>query len=151
MAVIASSGNDSLTLNNSIFQGLADGNVVELTFPNDIAAVKVGKNGNALFALNEAGNVADAMIRTVRGSADDIFLLGLQTQQQNNFAGFTLLSGAFVKAMGNGQGTITNDTYVLGSGVFNKLTEAKSNVEGDTEQNIAIYHLKFAQAIRVIA
>ena len=151
MAIISSSGNDSLTLNNYIFQGLADGNVVELTFPNDIAAVKVGKNGNALFALNESGLVADMTVRVVRGSADDIYLLGLQTGQVNNFAGTVLLSGSFAKAMGDGAGNITHDTYVLGAGIFSKLTEAKSNVEGDTEQNVAIYHVKFAQAVRVIA
>jgi hypothetical protein len=151
MAAVASSGNDSLTLNNQIFTGLADGTVIELTFPNEIAAVKVGKNGSALFALNQSGNVADMVIRTVRSSADDIFMLQLQTQQQNNFSGTTLMQGSFVKAMGNGQGVVTNDTYILGSGIFSKLTEAKSNVEGDTEQNVAIYHLKFAQAVRVIA
>jgi hypothetical protein len=151
MALIASSGNDSLTISNYIFQGLADGNVIELTFPNDIAAIKVGKNGNAMMALNESGQVADAVIRVIRGSADDQYLLGLQTSQNNNFAGFVLMQGTFVKSMGDGAGNILSDTYVLAGGVFSKLTEAKSNVEGDTEQNVAIYHLKFAQAIRIIS
>lgn len=151
MAAIASSGNDSLTINNYIFQGLADGNVVELTFPNDIAAVKIGKNGNALFALNQSGIMADMTMRVIRGSADDQFLLGLQTNQQNNFSGTILMQGSFVKSMGDGSGNLTSDTYVLGAGVFSKLTEAKSNVEGDTEQSVSIYHLKFAQAARVIA
>lgn len=151
MASIASSGNDSLTINNYIFQGLADGNVVELNFPNDIAAVKIGKNGNALFALNQSGIMADMTMRVIRGSADDQFLLGLQTNQQNNFSGTILMQGSFVKSMGDGSGNLTSDTYVLGAGVFSKLTEAKSNVEGDTEQSVAIYHLKFAQAARVIA
>ena len=32
-----------------------------------------------------------------------------------------------------------------------KPVEAKSNVEGDTEQDVAIYHLKFSQAIRAIS
>ena len=101
MPTVASSGNDSLTLNNYIFSGLADANVVELTFPNDIAEVKVGKNGNALFALNESGKVAEMAIRVVRGSTDDQYLLGLITSQQNNFAGFTLLTGSFVKSLGD--------------------------------------------------
>lgn len=150
MATVASSGNDALTLNNYIFSGLADGNVVELTYPNDIAAIKVGKNGNSLFALNESGKAADMTIRVIRASADDVFLQGLMSQQQQNFAGFVLLTGSFVKLMGDGQGNVVKDTYVLGGGVFSKLPEAKSNVEGDVEQDVVIWHLKFSSSPRAL-
>ena len=55
MSTIALSGNDTVVLNNRTFADFADGNVAELTFPNDIANVKTGKNGNSIYGLNETG------------------------------------------------------------------------------------------------
>jgi hypothetical protein len=147
---VAMSGNDTITLQNYLFANLADGNCVELTFATDIASVKVGKNQNAIFALNANGNVADVKMRIIRGSADDQFLMSLMAQQQSNFAGFVLLQGTFIKKVGDGAGNITNDTYVMSGGIFAKLIQAKSNVEGDTEQSISMYEFKFANSARVI-
>lgn len=150
MSTIALSGNDTIVINNRVLSDLADGDCVHLTFPNDIANVKIGKNGNAVYGLNEMGKQADCVIRVVRGSADDKFLNGLLAQQQNNFSGFPLMIGEFVKQLGDGTGAVANDTYILGGGVFSKQIEAKSNVEGDSEQSISIYNLKFSSAPRAI-
>jgi hypothetical protein len=150
MAFVAMSGSDTITVNNYIFSGLADGNVVELTFPNDIANVKTGKNGNSIYGLNESGKQCEAKIRCLRGSDDDKFMNGLLSQQLNNFAGFPLMSGQFIKKIGDGQSNITSDTYVMGGGVFTKIPEGKSNVEGDTEQSIAVYTVKFSNAPRAL-
>ena len=143
-------GNDTIVINNHVFDDLADGNVVELTYPNDIAAVKTGKNGNSLYALNESGRQVDVKMRVMRGSTDDKFLLGLLNAQQNDFAGFVLLAGQFVKKLGNGKGDLTADTYIVSGGVFTKQIEAKSNVEGDTEQSLSIYSMRFSNSPRVI-
>ena len=150
MPTIALSGSDTISLNNRVLTDFADGNVVELTFPNDIMTVKTGKNGNSIYGLNEMGKQADLKLRLIRGSADDKFMNGLLAQQQNNPAGFPLMIGEFVKKIGDGQGNITSDTYITSGGVFTKQTEAKSNVEGDSEQSVAIYSLKFSNAPRVL-
>lgn len=144
MAAVALSGNDTITINNRIIADLADGNCVELTFPNDIANVKIGKNGNAIYGLNTTGQMSEAKLRIIRGSADDQFLNNLLVQQQNNFAGTVLANGQFIKKLGDGQGNITSDTYVMSGGIFSKIPEAKTNVEGETEQSVAIYTMKFA-------
>lgn len=150
MPTIAMSGNDTINLNNRIFSDLADGSCVELTFPNDIANVKTGKNGNSIYGLNESGKQCEVKVRVVRGSSDDKFLNGLLAQQQLNFAGMVLLVGQFIKKLGDGRGNILSDTYVMSGGVFTKQVEAKSNVEGETEQSISIYTLKFSNAPRAL-
>lgn len=150
MPAVAMSGNDSFTLNDRIFADLATGTWGELTYPNDVAAVKTGKNDNTIYGQNQAGKNADFLLRVIRGSPDDKFLNGLFAQQNNNFAGFVLLNGQLVKKIGQGNGKIINDTYVLTGGVFAKPVEAKSNVDGDTEQSEAIYRFRFALAPRAI-
>jgi hypothetical protein len=137
-------------LNGQPLSDFADGNCVELTFPNGIANVKTGKNGNAIFGFNASGVQAEVKLRIIRGGNDDKFLQNLLTQQNNNFAATVLLTGTFVKKLGDGAGNVTSDTYILGGGVFEKIPEGKSNVEGETEQSIAMYSVKFATAIRVL-
>lgn len=150
MGSVAMSGNDTITINNYVFTDLADGDVVDLTFPNDIASVKTGKNGNSIYGLNESGKQCEAKIKVLRASADDKFLNGLLANQQLNFAGFPLMIGQFIKKIGDGMGNITSDTYVMSGGVFTKIPEGKSNVEGNTDQSWCMYTIKFSNAPRAI-
>jgi len=150
MASVALSGADTININGRVLVDFADGMVGDLTFPNDIANVKTGKNGNSLYGLNESGKQAELKLRLIRGSSDDKYLNGQMAQQQLNFAGTVLLVGQFIKKIGDGQGNITSDTYVTSGGVFTKQVEAKMNVEGDTEQSVAIYTIKFSNAPRSI-
>lgn len=147
---VAMSGQDTIILNNRNFTALADGDCVTLDFPNGLVNVKIGKNGNALFGLNEMGNLGDVKIRVLRGTADDQFLNGILSAQQANFAGTALMVGQFVKKVGDGLGNISNDTYILAGGVVQKMVPGKMNVEGDTMQSVAEYTLQFASAARVI-
>ncbi len=146
------SGSDTIQINNQILTDLADGDCVILSFPNEIASLKIGKNGNAIYGLNATGQMSEAKIRLIRGSVDDRFLNNLLTQQQLNFAGFPLMIGTFVKLIGDGQGNIQNDTYIMSGGIFIKPVEAKTNVEGDALQSVAEYMIRFANnpAIRAI-
>lgn len=150
MPTVALSGSDTINLNNRVLADLADGNCVELTFPNDIANVKTGKNGNSIYGLNESGRQCEVKVRVVRGSDDDKFLNGLLAQQQLDFASTVLMIGQFIKKIGDGQGNITSDTYILSGGVFTKQVEGRTNVEGETEQSISVYTVKFSNAPRAI-
>ncbi len=142
------SGNDTAVIDNHIFNDLADANVVEVNFPNDIAAVKTGKNGNALFSLNETGKQCEVIIRTLRGGSDDKFLLAKLNAQNNDFASTVLMQGQFVKKLGDGKGNLSYDNYDLSGGVIGKGVPGKDNVEGDTDQNVAVYNLKFSKGTR---
>lgn len=150
MATVAMSGDDTISFNNRVLTDLADGMVVELTYDNDIATVKTGKNGNSIYGLNETGKQATVKVRVIRGSSDDKYMNGLLALQGQNFAGFPLMIGQFIKKLGDGQGNITSDIYVLSGGVFTKFVEGKSNVEGDTEQSVSIYTIKFANSPRAL-
>lgn len=151
MPTIALSGADTINLNNRVLTDLADGNCVELTYPTEIANVKTGKNGNSIYGLNESGKQAELSIRVIRGSNDDKWLNNLLAQQQANFAGTVLLVGQFIKKLGDGAGNVASDTYIASGGVFTKGVEAKSNVDGETDQSISVYKMKFSNAPRVIS
>lgn len=151
MSAVALSGSDTTIINDRVFADLADGDCVVLDPQGEIAKAKKGKNGTTIYALDETGTMTKVTIRTIRGSADDKFLLNLLTQQQANFAGFPLMTGEFVKKIGDGAGNIAGDTYIMSGGIFMKLIPAKSNVEGDTAQSVAVYEIMFANSPRVIA
>lgn len=150
MATVAMTGNDTIVVNDRLLTDLADADAVTITYPDDIAAVKVGKNGNSIYSLNTTGKRAEVVLRVIRGSADDKYLNNLLTQMQANFAGFILMTGEFIKKIGDGTGNITNDTYVMAGGIFTKQVEGKSNVEGDTEQSVSIYTLNYSNSPRAI-
>ncbi len=150
MSAVSLTGNDTININGRILTDLVDENVVELTFPNEIATVKTGKNGNSIYALNTTGQQCEVKIRILRGGSDDQFLNNLLIQQQNNFSAFILMIGQFIKKVGDGLGNITSDTYILGGGIFTKQVEGKSNTVGDTEQSVSIYMMKFSNAPRAI-
>lgn len=150
MATVALSGSDTIIINNRILSDLADGDVAVLEYPNNIADVKTGKNGNSIYALNETGKNAELTLRVIRGSADDKFLNALLTNQEQNFAGTVLMIGEFIKKIGDGAGGISADTYITSGGIFQKRVGAKSNVEGDTAQSVSEYKMKFSNAPRVI-
>lgn len=150
MPSVVLSGDDTVSLNNHVFADFADGDIAELTFPNKIAGVVTGKNGNSIYSLNASGRQAEFKIRLLRGSNDDKFLLGLLAAQQNAFANTVLLIGQFVKKLGDGKGNLSSDTYICSGGVFVKIPAAKSNVTGDAAQSVVIYEIEFSNAPRVI-
>lgn len=148
---VTMTGDDTIIINNRVLADLPDGDVVDLTFPNEIANVKTGKNGNSIYSFNATGKQCELKIRVLRGSSDDKYLNGLLSTQQANFAGFTLMIGEFVKKIGDGTGKIGADTYIMSGGIFTKSVPGKSNVEGDANQSVAEYMLKFSNSPRAIA
>lgn len=150
MPTVALSGQDTSIINNRVLVDFADANCVELSFPNEIAMVKTGKNGNSIYGLNESGKQCEVKMRMIRGSGDDQYLNNLLQQQQANFSGTPLMIGQFIKKLGDGLGNITSDTYILSGGVFTKQVDAKTNTEGDVDQSIAMYTMKFTLAPRAI-
>ena len=151
MGIEVISANDTVTLNGHVFADLAFGDVSRVVFPNDLVNTKTGKNGNTAFAQNATGYNANLELRVMRGSPDDQYLSGLLPQPGADFSQTVLLNGTFVKSLGDGSGNITHYTYTLQGGVVSKIPEGKENVEGDTEQAVVAYMVKFAQGQRVIS
>lgn len=151
MSTVSLTGSDTIVINSKVISDLADGDCVNMEFPNEMATLKTGKNGNVIYSLNETGQEATVVMRLIRGSSDDRFMNNLMAIQKQNFAGFVLLTGEFIKKIGDGEGNVRNDTYILSGGIFTKEIAAKNNTEGDVEQSISLYELKFSKAPRVIS
>ena len=94
---------------------------------------------------------ATVTIRVLRGSSDDKFLNNLLASQRSNFASFILMTGEFIKKVGDGAGNVSRDTYIMSGGIFIKNVGGKNNAEGDTEQSVAIYELKYSNSPRVLS
>lgn len=148
--IVTLTGSDTIVIDGRVITGLATDDVATLEFPNELASVKTGKNGNSIYALNEQGQQADFKLRINRGCSDDKFLQQRMSQQIANFAGFVLMNGEFVKQLGDGAANITSDTYIAAGGVFIKNVPAKSNTSGDVDQSVSMYDIKFSRAVRII-
>lgn len=141
-------GDDTLVLYDRVIRDLSTDDVSTITFPNDLVTTRTGKNGNTLYAKNEEGNNADVVLRLSLGSDDDKFLNSKLESQNRDFTSFVLAEGQFVKKAGDGSGNITRSVYDLKGGVFSRRVDSKENVSGDTEQAIAVYNFRFAEAKR---
>ena len=150
MATYALTGNDTFALNNRVFKDFANGSTFTITYPNEKVGKSTGKNANTIYATNEQGRNATVEVRLLAGSSDDVFLNGLLVQQDRDLPTFTLLNGRFAKRIGDGKGNVKFINFVLSGGVFDQNIDGSENLEGETEQGVAVYRLFFAQAQRAI-
>lgn len=150
MATYALTGNDTLTIDNRVFKDFADGATISITFPNEKTGETTGKNSNTIFATNEQGKNVNVELRILAGSSDDIYLNGRSIDQDRDLPTFVLLTGTFSKRIGDGQGNVHYINYSLKGGVFKNGIDGNENLQGETEQGIAIYRLFFAEGERAI-
>ena len=118
MPSVSLTGKDVIVIDGRVFHDVADGDFALLEYDNDIASIKVSKDGNSIFALNETGNVVKATLRVLLGSADDVVLNSRLQQLKNDFSGFTLLVGSFTKRVGDGAGNVMENAAVYHDYVF---------------------------------
>ena len=150
MATYALTGNDTFILNDRVFNDLADGSTITISFPNEKIGHTTGKNGNTVFSTDKQGLNAECELRIIAGSGDDIWLNGINIEQERDLPKFTLLNGSFSKRIGDGNGKVKFINYVLLGGAVRQNIDANENLQGETEQGLAIYKLFFAQAERAI-
>ena len=147
---VSLTGNDTLVLGGRVITDVADQNWCELTYPNSLVEVKTGKNGNSIYALNSMGLMAEVTLRLIRGSDDDVYFNDLLARMKKDFASFVLLSGQLVKRVGDGQGNISEDTYLVDGGVFISQVQGSANAEGNTDQSVSGYRFRFSNADRAV-
>lgn len=150
MPIFTVTSDDTLIINDRVFVDLADDDVTAITFPNDRVKMKTGKNKNTLYAKDEQGQNASLDLRLSKGSSDDQFMQSLLAAADGNFTAQSLLSGQFVKQLGDGAGDVVREVYTLKGGVILRTPDGKENVSGDTSQAVAVYKLMFATAQRSI-
>lgn len=149
-SIYALTGNDTFILNDRVFNEFADGSTITITFPNEKTGHTTGKNGNTVYATDKQGLNAEVELRLIAGGKDDIWLNGLGIEQESDLPTFALLNGSFTKRIGDGTGNVRFINYVLLGGVVRQNIDSSENLQGETEQGIAIWRLFFAQAERAI-
>ena len=132
-------GDDTIVFNNRVISAFGDGDCGHFTFDNDKVAMKIGKNGNAIYARNAPGQQMKIQLRILIGSADDKFFNSLMAQQDDDLASFSPLTGSLTKRIGDGAGNISSVVYPFTGGVFQKNVGADTVAEGNTDQSIAVY------------
>lgn len=150
MATYTLTGDDVIIINDLPLNDFPDNDIATLEVPNNLMEISTGKDGNTVFALNEAGNNATLTLRVLMSSGDDKRLNGLIPSSEG-FARTILLSGSVVKQVGDGAGNVSYNTYLLGGGMIQKKPSIKSNVNGDVQQAVVEYVIQFANAARAIA
>lgn len=143
MAEVSLTGQDTAQIDGIILESLADGNPFEITFPDELGTVKVGKNGNTIFAKNESGRKANVTLRVLTGGSDDKTLNSRMQQWITDPSTFELLVGMFIKRIGDGQGNIESKVYSCSQGIFRRQVAAKTSAEGDPDQSVSVFELVF--------
>jgi hypothetical protein len=151
MPTVSLTGKDVVKINGRILNDFGDGDCAHITYPNDLATIKSGKNGNSIIAFKNDGRQAELSLRVLRGSGDDKFLNNIVALFKNDPSAFVLISGEMTKNVGDGAGGITADTYILGAGVPRKQPEVVDNADGTTDQALAVYGFAFCNAPRSMA
>jgi hypothetical protein len=147
---IALTGADTIAVDGVPMNNFGPGDVMTGEFPNDVSTVEIGKNGNVVAALNAQGQKFEVVLRTLRGSPEDIYLTTREAQFLSDPASFSTYTGNFVKRVGNGSGRVAFDTYIAAFGLPKKLPGLKENVSGDVSQAVAEHSITFGQALRAI-
>lgn len=140
--------NDTCVIWERILADFAEGDVVVIEHSDDISQIKTGKNGNSIMTHNESGNNVDVTIRVLKGSPDDKFLNSKMKQWKNKDDRFTPANGEFSKTFIDENGDKTTETNTLEFGTFSKKVDSKDNTDGEIEQAVAIYKMKFARSDR---
>lgn len=150
MATYALTGNDTFVINNRVYKDFADGSTITIDFPNERTGHTTGKNGNTVYSTNKQGENATVELRLIAGSADDIYTNGLSVSQERDLPTYVLNTGRFSKRVGDGSGNVKFINYILAGGVIDNNVNTNENLQGETEQGIAVYRFFFAQAQRAI-
>lgn len=143
---VSLTGNDVLTLNGRVFTDFANNAIATLTFDADLVTVQTSKDGNIVYALNEAGKSASLTLRLILGSSDDRYMNSLLASLRRDMSSFVLILGSFVKRVGDGKGNVKNVIYNVTGGIITKIPGASMNTTGDVEQSIAEWELRFGDA-----
>lgn len=131
-----------------VLTDFAAGAVAELSAPNDISSTTTGYNGNSLGAHNEPGRQRELSLRLVKGSSDDKRFNKNYNLWKDRSIRFKPIKMSFTKNVAHEDGSITKDTVDCFFGLPSGQPTQVSNTEGDTEQVISVYMIRFGNSER---
>lgn len=148
--ITAVAGKDVLIINGQVLSGFADGDAIKFEPQGPISQMKVSKDGNSIYAMQYSGIVGKLTVRLVRACFDDTTLNGLLQQWIADPASFTLMTGSYIKRVGDGKGNTTDEVYQLAGGCFEMIPGGHTNMDGSTEQSVTVYTLLFRNDARLM-
>lgn len=143
-------GDDSVQLDSRVLADFAAGDFAKFDTAGDISTVKLSKNGNIVYALNNSGFITTFTLKIIAGGSDDKYINSRLVEFKNNTAAFVLFSGVFCKRVGNGLGGVTNVVYQVNGGVPKKVPGVVGNSEGAAEQAYVTWEFTFGNIDRSI-
>lgn len=146
----AYTSHDIIEIDGEVVVALGDGDTATISYPNDIMAMKTGKNGNTVAAHNEMGREAELVLRVIKGSYDDKRINSKVIKWKARADDFEPIKGTFTKVIRTDTG-ITNEVTTLKFGIPVRVVETRENVEGDTEQCFSQYTIRFGDSNRALA
>ncbi len=149
--ISAVAGKDVLIINGQVLTGYADADAIKFEPQGPVAQMKVSKDGNSIYSMQYSGIVARLTVRLVRGCFDDTVINGLLQQWIADPATFTLLTGSYVKRIGDGKGNVTSEVYQFAGGVIESIPSGHSNMDGNTEQSVTVYTFLFRNDARLMS
>lgn len=146
----AYTGQDIIKVNGRILTDFADGDVAVVSYPNDLHGLRNGKNRNALAAHNEQGNQAELQLRIIKGSPDDKYLNSQVIAWKNHSDDFAPLNAELTKVIKVDGGT-TNEVTTLDFMFPSRNVDTRTNTDGETDQEVAIYNFRAGVSERALA
>ena len=147
---ISLNGADTLIIGGRSITDNAGPISFEGEFPNDVATCKVGKNGNAVIALNNMGKMMNAKVYVLLGSGDDDFFNQELSRFEADPPSYVLLPITFTKRSGDGDGNAVPVQYIGQGGHIKKAPKTLDQAEGDSEQGIVVWEMVWPQVIRTV-
>lgn len=144
-------GSATVIINGRTLSDFGFGNVVDITCPNAIAGLDIGKDFNTVFSLEPAGSQADVKIKIIKGSKDDVYLNSLYESFKTTFESAIAITGSFISRVGDGNGNVITTAWVLNGGIPTNHPADKYDVSGDREQALMEYSFSFARGIRTLS
>ncbi len=149
--IVSITGQDIIQIGTKpILVGLADGDAGVLSFDNNIAEGKLGKNGNGIVVPNSTGRSATLTVRLLKGSSGDKYLNGEMNKYQLQTASYTLLNGQITHLVGDGKSNLNAVVYTLSGGFVQKVPNDTVSSEGNTEVAVTEWTLFFLRADRSV-
>jgi len=148
LGTLSLTGADTIYFGTRLITDFSAGEVAKLTYANDLATVKTGKNGNTIYAYNSSSSQSSLDIKVIKGSDDDSVLQGRVQAYKYDPVGYKVDEVSITKSYGDGGKKVTNEKFQLQAGIPTKQVDATVNVDGDTDQAIAVYTWTFANTVR---
>lgn len=143
-------GQDIIKHNGRILTNFADGDCAIVTYPNELHGMRNGKDGNSMGAHNEQGNIAEVQYRIIKGSPDDKYLNSEVIAWKTHSEDFAPASVELTKVL-HVDGGITNEVTSLDFVLPSRNVETRTNTDGETEQEVAVYSYRGGVSSRALA